>query len=557
MYDYIIVGAGSAGCVLANRLSANPATRVCLLEAGPPDTSPFIRLPLGIMHMMMSKKLNWHYFTEPQPQLDGRRLFWPRGKTLGGSSSSNAMIYTRGHPADYDQWAALGNRGWAFADVLPLFMRSEHYEGGPSAFHGTGGALNVAQLRSPNLLSRVFVVAAVESGYPHNPDFNGPSQEGVNCYQVTQKNGERWSASRAFLHPVLRRANLTVLTGARATRVVLDGMRAAAVEYRRGGVLETAHAGREVLVACGAVNSPQLLMLSGIGPPDELGRHRIALRHALPGVGRNLQDHLDVLVVHQCLHPVSLGMSFSTIPALVRHLFDYLVHRTGPLTSNSAEAGGFVKSSAGLPLPDLQFHFTPARLDGHARTLRSALFTLWGHGYALHACGLRPGSRGHVGLSSADPVADPLIDPNYLSDPEDLPRLVAGVRAARRILAAPAFDPYRGPEIFPGGQVQSDEQIAQFIRRKAETIYHPVGTCKMGHDPMAVVDDTLKVHGIGALRVVDASIMPSLVGGNTNAPAMMIAEKAADLILADQAGTQPQTTHARGAGRPLARARFG
>jgi choline dehydrogenase-like flavoprotein len=537
MYDYLIVGGGSAGCVLANRLSADPLTTVCLLEAGPPDRSPFIRVPLGIIHMMMSKTLNWQYFTEPQAQLDGRRLYWPRGKTLGGSSASNAMIYTRGHPADYDQWAALGNRGWAFADVLPLFLRGEHYEGGASAFHGAGGALNVAAQRSPNVLSRTFVDAAQQAGYRFNPDFNGADPEGVNCYAVTQLNGERCSAARAFLHPVLQRRNLTVFTGAHATHVLLAGKRATGVAYLRGGRLDTVLARREVLIAAGAVNSPQLLMLSGIGPPDELRSHAITLRHALPGVGQNLQDHLDVLVVHRCTKPVSLGISLRTLPAQFKRLYDYLAHRTGALTSNSAEAGGFVRSAPGEPLPDLQFHFTPAHLDGHARTWRSALFTLIGHGYALHVCGLRPHSRGRITLRSTDPLAAPLIDPNYLADPADLALLVVGVRAARRVLAAPAFDPYRGDEIFPGSATLSDAQIGEFIRRKAETIYHPVGTCKMGSDPMAVVDATLKVHGIEALRVIDASIMPTLVGGNTNAPALMIAEKGAELILATEATT--------------------
>ena len=531
MYDYIIVGGGSAGCVLANRLSADPAIRVGLLEAGPPDSSPFIRLPLGLVRMMMSKTLNWHFFTVPQPALNGRRLFMPRGKTLGGSSATNAMIYTRGHASDYDHWAALGNRGWGYADVLPLFMRSEHYEGGAGPFHGSGGPLNVAQLRSPNLLSHAFIAAAAEAGYPFNPDFNGASQEGVNTYAVTQKNGERWSAASAFLHPVRARPNLEVLTQAHASHVIFEGGRAAGVACLLRGKPAQVRAHREVLLAGGAINSPQLLMLSGIGPPEELARHGIALRHALPGVGRNLQDHLDALVVHQCSKPVSLGISLATLPALVRHAFDYLRHRRGPLTSNSAEGGGFVRSSPAEPVPDLQFHFTPARLDGHARTLRSALFTLIGHGYALHVCSLRPHSRGRITLASADPMAAPLIDPCYLSHPADMPLMVAGVKAARRLLAASAFDPYRGREIFPGPQARTDLDIEAFIRRKAETIYHPVGTCKMGHDPMAVVDDTLRVHGVQGLRVVDASIMPTLIGGNTNAPTIMIAEKAADMIL--------------------------
>ncbi|MGZ8313950.1 MAG: GMC family oxidoreductase [Telluria sp.] len=532
MYDYIIVGGGSAGCVLAARLSADPALSVCLLEAGPRDSSPFIRVPLGIVRLMMSKKLNWQYFTQAQAGLDGRRLYWPRGKTLGGSSSTNAMIYTRGNRADYDHWAALGNPGWAFDDVLPLFLRSEHHEAGASPFHGSGGPLNVAALRSPNVLSRAFVDAAVAAGYPFNDDFNGAQQEGVNFYEVTQRQGERWSAARAFLHPALGRPNLTVLTGAHAERVLFDGKRAVGVAFRRGGSAASVGARREVLLAGGAINSPQLLMLSGIGAPQQLAHHGIALRHALPGVGRNLQDHLDVLVVQCCRLPVSLGMSARTLPAQFKRLYDYLAHRSGALTSNSAEAGGFVKSRAALALPDLQFHFTPARLDGHARTLRSAAFTLWGHGYALHACPLRPASRGEVTLRSADPADPPLIDPRYLSERADLLAMIDCVRAARGVLAAAPFDPYRGAEIFPGAAVQSDADIEAFIRRKAETIYHPAGTCKMGSDPMAVVDHRLMVHGVAGLRVIDASIMPTLVAGNTNAAAIMIAEKGADMVLA-------------------------
>lgn len=544
MYDYVIVGGGSAGCVLAARLSADPAISVCLLEAGPPDSSPFIRVPLGIVGLMMSKKLNWQYFTEPQTALNGRALFWPRGKTLGGSSSTNAMIYTRGNRADYDHWAALGNPGWAFDDVLPLFRRSEHHEAGASAWHGQGGPLNVAPLRSPNLLSGVFVEAAMAAGFRFNQDFNGPKQEGVNRYEVTQKGGERWSAARAFLHPALGRPNLTVLTGAHAERVLFDGKRAVGVAYRRDGTTASVGARREVLLAGGAINSPQLLMLSGIGEPNHLERHGIALRHALPGVGCNLQDHLDVLVVQRCRAPVSLGMSLRTLPAQFKRLYDYVVHRRGALTSNSAEAGGFVKSDAGQALPDLQFHFTPARLDGHARTLRSAAFTLWGHGYALHACPLRPASRGQISLRSADPAAPPLIDPSYLSERTDMEAMIACVRAARRVLAAAPFDAFRGAEIFPGPEVQSDAEIEAFVRRKAETIYHPVGTCKMGSDRMAVVDHQLKVHGVDGLRVIDASIMPTLVAGNTNAPTIMIAEKGADMVLAAARAAQKENAAA-------------
>ncbi|MBK4737633.1 GMC family oxidoreductase [Noviherbaspirillum pedocola] len=531
MHDYVIAGAGSAGCVLAGRLSADPNASVCLLEAGPADTNPLIRMPIGLMWLMMSRRLNWRYFTEPQTHLDHRRLFWPRGKTLGGSSSSNAMIYVRGHPSDYDAWAALGNHGWSHAEVLPYFLRAEHHESlGGSPWHGAQGPLNVTRQRCPNVLSRVFIEAAHEAGYPLNDDFNGARQEGVGLFDVTQKNGERWSAARAYLQPARERANLTVHTGARAVRLLLEGGRAVGIRYAQGGELKTVRARREVIVCCGAIGTPQLLMLSGIGPEDELRRHGIAVAHTLPGVGANLQDHLDVLVVHRCLQPVSLGVSPRTLAAQFRNLADYLGYRSGPWTTNAAEAGGFVRSAPDLDLPDLQFHFTPARLHDHARNLRAAARTLFGHGYALHACVLRPKSRGRIGLNGADWRLAPRIDPDYLSAPEDMSGMKAALRAARRVLAAPAFDPYRGEEIRPGVAVRDDAAIERFIARGAESIYHPVGTCRMGNDDMAVVDDALRVRGIDGLRIVDASVMPTLVGGNTNAPTIMIAEKAADLI---------------------------
>ncbi|MEC5161133.1 MULTISPECIES: GMC family oxidoreductase [unclassified Janthinobacterium] len=535
-YDYIIVGGGSAGCVLANRLSADPAVSVCLLEAGPADTHPCIRLPIGIVFMMLSKVLNWRYYTEPQAQLNQRRLYWPRGKTLGGSSSSNAMVYTRGHAHDYDHWAALGNPGWSYADVLPLFKRAEHHERGGNDYHGVGGPLNVADQRSPNLLSAVYLSAAVEAGHVRNGDFSGASQEGVGLYQLTQKNGERWSVARAYLHPVRGRANLTVLTGARAGKVLLEGKRACGVAYVQRGQRGDIGARREVILCGGAINSPQLLMLSGIGPRQELLRHGIAPLHALPGVGQNLQDHLDVLVVHRCVQPVSLGISLRNVLAQGKHLLNYLLFRHGPLTTNGAEGGGFIKSDAAQPIPDLQLHFTPAHLDDHGRNLSRAAYTLFGHGYSLHVCDLRPKSRGHIGLSSAEPDADARIEPNYLSHPDDMETLLRGVKAARAILGARAFDRFRGEELFPGAEAQSDAALRAFIRAKAGTIYHPVGTCKMGHDAMAVVDAELRVHGIDGLRVVDASIMPTLIGGNTNAPTVMIAEKAADLIARARAG---------------------
>jgi choline dehydrogenase len=532
-YDYIVVGAGSAGCVLANRLSADPATTVCLLEAGPEDSNPFIHMPMGIIWLMMSRKLNWQYYTQPQSRLNDRRLYWPRGKMLGGSSSSNAMCYSRGHPSDYDRWAALGNKGWGYADVLPLFKRSENHERGASEYHGVGGPLNVADLRSPNLLGRVFVDAAVQAGFTENSDFSAARQEGVGPYQVTQKGGERWSVARAYLRPVMGRTNLTVITGARAARIMLEDKRASGVVFVKDGKESEIGAARELILSAGAINSPQLLLLSGIGPQDELQQFGIRAVHHLAGVGKNLQDHLDALIVHKCTKPVSLGVSLRNLPHQLKHLFDYLRWRKGPLTTNSAEAGGFVKSDPRQPIPDLQLHFTPAHLDGQARDASHAAATMLGHGFALHVCQLRPSSRGRITLASADPLADALIEPNYLGDPADMEAMVAGVKLARRILAAPAFDVYRGEEMQPGEHVQSDHEIEDFIRRKAETIYHPVGTCKMGHDAMAVVDDRLKVHGIDGLRVVDASIMPILIGGNTNAPTVMIAEKAADMILAE------------------------
>jgi choline dehydrogenase len=538
-FDYVIVGGGSAGCVLANRLSSDPAIRVCLLEAGPPDRHPLIHMPIGIVYLMMSKTLNWRYFTEPQAQLNGRRLFWPRGKMLGGSSASNAMVYTRGHRADYDQWAALGNAGWSYDDLLPLFKLNEHNERGADAYHGTGGPLNVADQRSPNRLSRVFLDAAQQAGYRLNPDFNGPEQEGVALYQLTQKGGQRWSAARAYLRPAMQRTNLTVLTGARATRLLLEGKRAVGVAYRQKGRDRTVRASREVLLAGGAINSPQLLMLSGIGDPAELRRHGIAVAHALPGVGRNLQDHLDVLVVQRSTRPVSLGISWHNALAQGLHLLNYLLFRKGPLTSNGAEGGGFIRSDPAQDKPDLQLHFTPATLEEHGHTLQYAKATLLGHGYALHVCDLRPKSRGRIGLHSADPLADALIDPNYLADPADMETMLKGLKAARALLAAPAFAPYRGAELQPGAHVQSDDALRAFIRAKAGTIYHPVGTCRMGADDLAVVDARLRVHGMEGLRVVDASIMPTLIGGNTNAPTMVIAEKAAAMILAARKAPAP------------------
>ena len=521
-YDYVIVGAGSAGCVLANRLSANPAHRVLVLEAGGRDWHPFIHMPAGLAKLVNNKRINWDFHTEPEAALAHRRLWWPRGKVLGGSSSINAMCYTRGAPGDYDEWAALtGDPRWSWNAVLPVFKRAEDNARGADAWHGTGGPLAVADLRYHNELSDVVVEAAAAAGFARNTDFNGATQEGFGLYQVTQKNGARCSAATAYLAPVRGRENLSVVTNALTHRVLIDGTRAVGVEYRHRNQDIRAEAGC-VILAGGAINSPQLMMLSGIGPADHLREHDIAVTCDLAGVGGNLQDHLDICTLVRSTKPVTYDRTNDIAVAL-----EFLTRRSGIGTSNIAEAGGFVRSRhATDERCDLQFHFVPALLDQHGR------HRLDGHGYTLHACALRPKSRGKIRLKSADPAAHPAIRPNYLGDAEgyDLRMLIEGARISREIFAEAPFAPYRGEEIFPGPAAHNDADIETFVRRKAETIYHPVGTCRMGNDDAAVVDREMRVRGIDNLRVVDASVMPTLIGGNTNAPTMMIAERAADLL---------------------------
>ncbi|NDY95592.1 GMC family oxidoreductase [Wenzhouxiangella limi] len=534
-YDYIIVGAGSAGCVLAHRLSADPNCRVLLLEAGPRDWNPFIHMPAGLAKLVNFTSLNWNYQTEPEPQLNNRRLYWPRGRVLGGSSSINAMCFIRGHRSDYDDWAEAGNPGWSFDEVLPYFIRSQNQARGESELHGVGGPLSVEDLSYFNPLSEVFIRAAEQAGFAVNRDFNGPTQRGFGLYQVTQRGGRRCSTAVGYLRPARSRPNLTVLTGALTLNVELDGQRATGVRYQRRGMTHIARARAEVLLAGGAINSPQLLMLSGIGPAAELERAGIKVRHALDGVGANLQDHLDICTLTRCSQPITYDQLSE-----LRVGLKYFLYHEGEGTSNIAEGGGFLVSGRGRDdRPDVQMHFVPALLDDHGRN------RLPGDGYTLHACPLRPASRGRIGLHSDDPRRPPAIQPQYLSAPEDLEMMLECVRLSREVLNQPAFKPFRGHEIYPGNEVTTRAGLIDFIRAKAESIYHPVGTCRMGSDEHAVVDPELRVRGIEGLRVIDASVMPSLVGGNTNAPTVMIAEKACDLILGEAlAKPVPKTAEA-------------
>jgi len=533
-FDYIIVGGGSAGCVLAARLSEDPQMKVALIEAGPPDRSVLIHCPAGLAVLAKNGQANWGLQTVPQPGLNGRRGYQPCGKVLGGSSSINAMVYARGHRSDYDHWAAQGNEGWGWSDVLPYFKRAEHNERGADEFHGTGGPLNVMDPRSPNRFGPVFVQAAMQAGFPHNKDFNGAHQQGVGMYQVTHKNGERFSAAKAYLTPSLHRPNLQVITSAHTTRVLMEGLRAVGVEYRQGGELKQLKAAREVLLSAGALKSPQILMLSGIGAAQHLRDNGVAVVHDLPGVGRNFHDHVDVVQVVDAPRLKELfGLSLSGIGRLVKGIFEWRNHRSGVLTTNFAEAGGFIKSSPDEPVPDLQLHFVVGKLVDHGRK------TTFGHGYSCHVCVLRPASRGSIRLAGNDPMAPALIDPNYLGEPADARLLVKGFKIVRDILGQRALADNGGRELRASAGARTDEEIEQFVRNHADTIYHPVGSCRMGNGPDDVVDAQLRVHGVAGLRVVDASIMPRIVGGNTNAPVIMIAEKAADMIKA-AAGEQDQ-----------------
>jgi choline dehydrogenase len=526
-FDYVIVGAGSAGCVLANRLSADGRNSVLLLEAGPKDTNLWIHVPLGYGKLFKEKTVNWMYQTEPEPGLDGRTVFQPRGKVLGGSSSINGLLYVRGQHEDYDRWRQRGNAGWGYDDVLPYFKKAENQQRGADEYHGAGGPLPVSDWRHADPLSEAFVVAAAQTGIPTNPDFNGASQEGAGFFQTTTQRGRRASTAYSYLRPAKSRSNLHVETSALAQRILFEGRRARAVEYRQGGALRTARARKEILVSGGAYNSPQLLQLSGVGPAELLKQHGIDIVLDAPGVGNDLQDHLQVRLVTRCSQPVTLNDILNHPVRRVMAGARYAAFRRGPLTIAAGTSGAFFKTDPRLATPDIQIHFLPFSTDRMGEKLHSF------SAFSASVCQLRPESRGSLRIRSADPAVPPEIRINYLATETDRTAFIEGFKILRQILAAPALKPYAVDEILPGSKVTSDEDILAFCRKTGSTVYHPTSTCRMGNDPLAVVDQRLRLRGIEGLRVVDASVMPDLMSGNTNAPTIMIAEKASDMILED------------------------
>ena len=529
-FDYIIIGAGSAGCVLANRLSADGTKRVLLLEAGGKDNSILVKMPAGVGSLIKDKgAYNWGFWTEGEPHLDGRQLWWPRGKGWGGSSSINGMIYIRGHARDYDQWRQMGLSGWSYGEVLPYFKRSETLEGGGDDYHGSDGPLYVSKASTPNPIFTSFIKAGADAGYKVTADFNGYQQEGFGPYQLTIKDGQRWSAARGYLHPVKdQRSNLVTEIEARTTKIIIENGRAVGVAYVQGKkqTAKIAYADSEVLLCAGAVQSPQILQLSGIGDPEALAKVGVPVVHALKGVGKNLQDHLDVVISWECPEAITAYSYNKGLKRLATGL-NYLLRGQGPGRQNFLEAGAFLKSRPDLDRPDLQLHCVLAIMKDHGKTVIEK------DGFSVHVCQLRPESRGEVALRSADPFDDPAILANYLATDEDRRALREGVKMVRALVKGAAMDAVRGEEFQPGEAIQSDADLDAWIRETSETIYHPVGTCRMGAagDDLAVVDETLCVHGLKGLRVVDASVMPTLIGGNTNGPTIMIAEKAADMIL--------------------------
>ncbi len=549
-YDYIIVGAGSAGCALAYRLSREASRRVLLLEAGGSDTSPLIHIPLGFAFLMKHPTLTWGYTTEPEPNLHHRRIAWPRGKVLGGTSCINGMVYIRGQREDYDRWETLGNDGWSYDEVLPYFKRSEHKAEGANDYHGYGGPLWVEDVADQQKLdlADIFIQAAIQNGLPYNEDFNGATQEGVGYYQTNIRRGRRQSTARTYLQLCKQRPNLTILTGALARRILIEEGAAVGIEYqrtnRKSTVIERAYASGEIILCGGVINSPQLLELSGIGDAERLQALHIEVKQHLPGVGENLQDHLTINI-QQGLHGVPTFFEESRPLAMIRNLIKYLLRGAGLLAHPAAQVGVFFRTAPEVARPDAQVHFAPAASEpdrkGHLKPKPGTTATV---------CYLRPQSRGSVHIQSAEPAAAPTIRANYLDTEQDRTAIVTAVRRVREIFRAHALDRYRGEEFRPGPRVQSDDEILDFVRAEAESVYHPVGTCKMGTDPMAVVDARLRVHGVRRLRVADASIMPELISGNTNAPAIMIAEKCADMLLQDAgvhvappAGSSARTKH--------------
>ena len=524
-FDYIIVGAGSAGCVLANRLSADPRHHVLLIEAGGPDDNPWIHIPVGYFKTMHNPETDWCYKTEPDPNLNGRSLDWPRGKTLGGSSSINGLLYIRGHRTDFDQWRQLGNAGWSYEDVLPYFRRAEDQEEGADAYHGEGGPLGVSNMRIHREICDRFIDAAEEIGIPRLQDFNGANMEGAGYFQLTARGGRRCSTAVGYLHPVKQRSNLTVATHAHTKQVLISNGRATGVSLDLNGQAITVQARGEVILSAGAIGSPQILMLSGIGPAEQLKAHGIEIIADREGVGGNLQDHLQTRMVFKTSKPITLNDQLRNPIRKAAMGVEYALTRRGPLSMGASQACAFVKSRPELEAPDIQFHVQPLSADKPGEgTHKFSAFT-------SSTCQLRPESRGHIELKSANPHDYPAIHPNYLATELDRWTTIEGIKISRKIMAASAMAPMIAEEHLPGSHVQSDDELLAAARDISQTIYHPVGTCKMGHDSAAVVDDQLRLHGVDALRVVDASIMPTITSGNTNAPTIMIAEKASDMIL--------------------------
>ena len=525
--DYIVVGAGSAGCVLANRLSANPANRVVLVEAGGKDSNPWIHIPVGYFKTMHNPSVDWCYKTEPDPGLNGRRLDWPRGKVLGGSSSLNGLLYVRGQAEDYDRWQQMGNRGWGWDDILPLFKRAEDQELGADDYHGVGGPLSVSNMRLNRPICDAWVAAAQNEGYAFNSDYNGASQEGVGYFQLTAKRGRRCSSAVAYLHPVKHRPNLTVITKAQTSRILFDGRKAVGIEYRdRSNNANIVKATREVVLSSGAIGSPQILMLSGIGDPSQLSDNGIDVVSALPGVGKNLQDHLQARLVHKCNEP-TLNDEVRSLFNQARIALKYLMFRSGPMTMAASLATGFMKTRPEVSTPDIQFHIQPWSADSPGEGVHPF------SAFTMSVCQLRPESRGEIRLKDGDYRTYPTIHPNYLATETDCRTAIDGVKIARKIAEQAPLASKIASEFRPGPEVINDDEILDWVRNWSTTIYHPTGTCKMGSDPMAVVDERLRVRGISGLRVADCSIMPEIVSGNTNAPAIMIGEKASDMMLED------------------------